>query len=497
MESDYANLGLKCGLEIHQQLNTGKLFCRCLSLLRKDEPDFMIKRKLHAVAGESGEIDPAVLHQVSLGKSFVYEGYNSVCLVELDEEPPHQINKEALKIVLQIAVLLNAKIFPIVQIMRKTVIDGSNTSGFQRTVLIARDGFVETEYGRVGIDSICLEEDSARKSESSYAFGSRQKEEDSARIVGKQKNDVIYNLDRLGIPLVEIATSPDIKNPNQAKEVALHIGNILRSCNIKRGLGTIRQDVNVSIKKGARVEIKGVQKLELVEKAVEKEAERQFNIVNKKEKVKSEVRKVLPDGETEFLRPMPGASRMYPETDLPLLKISRDLINEAKKNLPKLRGESEEELKKKGLNEEMIKILFKENKVDEFKELLEIINNPKLVFKIFLLYPKEIASKKKISVEKIDDALNKEIFASILESLKKKQISEDYVKSAMEKIVSGESFEQAMKFEKTSDSVEERIHHIIKEKPGLSENAYMGLVMKEVKGVSGKEVAEIIRKYLK
>ena len=134
---DDQKLGLKCGLEIHQQLDTKKLFCNCPSILRKDEPDFQIKRRLHAVAGESGEIDTAAEYQASLKKEFIYQGYDTTCLIELDEEPPHEINKEALQIAVQIAILLHAKIFPLSQIMRKTVIDGSNTSGFQRSVMIA------------------------------------------------------------------------------------------------------------------------------------------------------------------------------------------------------------------------------------------------------------------------------------------------------------------------------------------------------------------------
>ncbi|KKL46192.1 hypothetical protein LCGC14_2347990, partial [marine sediment metagenome] len=155
MELDYEKIGLKCGLEIHQQLNTKKLFCNCPSLLRKDEPDFTIQRKLHAVAGESGKVDEAAQYQDSLKKNYKYQVYDSTCLVELDESPPREINKDALKIALQISIMLNAKIFPIAQIMRKTVIDGSNTSGFQRTVLIARDGFFETKNGRVGVDTVC------------------------------------------------------------------------------------------------------------------------------------------------------------------------------------------------------------------------------------------------------------------------------------------------------------------------------------------------------
>jgi len=183
-ETDYSKLGLKCGLEIHQQLDTSKLFCKCPSILRNDEPNYTIERELHAIAGESGEVDIAAEYEAKLGRKFFYQGYDTTCLVELDESPPSEINKEALKIVLQIAILLNCKIFPYTQIMRKIVIDGSNTSGFQRTVLIAKNGYVETEQGRIGIEGICLEED-------------------AARIIERTKEKVVYRLDRLGIPLIE------------------------------------------------------------------------------------------------------------------------------------------------------------------------------------------------------------------------------------------------------------------------------------------------------
>ena len=499
-ELDYQKIGLKVGLEIHQQLDTEKLFCHCPSLLRKDEPDFTIRRKLHAVAGETGEIDPAVAHQTSLKKTFVYEGYKgTTCLVETDESPPFSVNEESLKIALQIAILLNAKIFPITQIMRKTVVDGSNTSGFQRTLLIARDGFIQTSHGNVGIDSICLEEDSARLvDKSSYtSFAALGKEEDSARIIESNDNEVFYRLDRLGIPLIEIATKPEIKNPKQARETALYIGGILRKFKVKRGLGTIRQDVNVSVRKGERVEIKGVQKPELIEKSVEREAERQFKLVSEKKEVKKEVRKVLISGETEFLRPMPGNARMYPETDLPLLKISRELINEVKKNLPSTKDETEE-LKKAGLNHEMIKLLFSENKVEEFKELVGILRNPNLIAKILLIYPKEILSRAG-NKEDEEEIFNKDVLFSVVKSIKDKKISEAQVKQVMEKIARGETAEDAARFEKSDAAeIEEKIHKIIRGKPGLSENAYMGLIMRESKGkISGKEAIEIIKKYVK
>lgn len=411
---------------------------------------------------------------------FVYQGYDTTCLVELDESPPLEINQEALKIALQISILFNTKVLPIVQIMRKTVINGSNTSGFHRTVLIARDGYVETTQGNVGILSICLEED-------------------AARIIEKTNKQSIYRLDRLGIPLVEIVTSPDIKNPEHAKETALLIGNILRSCNVKRGLGTIRQDINISIKGGKRIEIKGFQDPKIMIKTLDNEVNRQLDLINKKKNFESEVRNSLPDGNTEFLRPMPGAARMYPETDLPILKISKDFINEAKKTLPKLKTDVEDELQDLGLNSDMIKLLFKENKLEQFKEFLSIVNNPQLVLKVLLIYPKEVASHEKVDFSKADKILNYDVLSFVLEALKQKNISENDIKHVLERVLKGENIEKAIVFEKHQASdVEEKINKIIREKPGLSENAYMGLVMKEFKGkINGKEAMEIIQRLMK
>ena len=513
MEIDYLKLGFKSGLEIHQQLDSKKLFCDCPSHLRSDEPDYIVARKLHAVAGESGEVDVAAKYQASLDKEFIYQVHkDNVCLIDLDEEPPHEINKNALKIVLHIALLLNCTIQTLTQIMRKTVIDGSNTSGFQRTVMIARDGYVETSQGKVGIAGIFLEED-------------------SARIIGKEKGKDIYRLDRLGIPLVEIATKTDIKNAEHAKETALFIGNILRSCKVKRGIGTIRQDINISIKGHPRVEIKGFQDPKIMIKTVENEIKRQLEDIerdklrlsktptatpqptrdfaresvtkyslpqNRSPTLRAEVRNALPDGNTEFSRPMPGNARMYPETDLLLLKIHKDLIDEAKKTLPKLRAEIEEELKREGLHEEMIRLLVKQNKVEEFKELLKVINKPQLIVKILLIFPKEIAVKNNLSSDKIYERLE-DNFNDILNAVKKKKIFEGEIKNVMEEIAMGRGFGDVIKTEKEDlGIIEEKVAKIIKEKPGLNANAYMGLLMKEFKGkVDGKNLMELIRKFLR
>jgi len=477
MDIDYKKVGLKSGVEIHQQLDTRKLFCHCPSLLRQDNPDFEIERKLHAVAGEEGEIDVAAAYEAGRKREFIYQGYkDTTCLVELDEEPPHLINQEALEIAVQISLLLKCEILQTSQIMRKTVIDGSNTSGFQRTMLIARNGFVETPLGKVGIDNVSLEED-------------------ACRIIGVKEGKVVFRLDRLGIPLVEIGTAPDIKTPEQAKEVALHIGEILRSCKVKRGIGTIRQDVNMSIRGGKRVEIKGVQEPALISKTIIKEIERQQH-----EKLKNgEVRKAEPDGSTTFLRPLPGAARMYPETDLPLLYISKKMIDKAKKTLPRMRHEIREELVEQGLNPEMAALILKKGKLDEFKELMIVDKKPNLIAKMLVLWREEIASHENQEIDKVEEKLNLDLFEDILKLLKQKKIQENDVKRIMQEFFKGKELKEAIKKEKVSVSgIEEEILKLLKEKPGLSEGAYMGLLMQKYKGkIAGNELMSLLKKHLK
>ncbi|MBI4453397.1 Glu-tRNA(Gln) amidotransferase subunit GatE [Candidatus Woesearchaeota archaeon] len=266
---NYKSLGLIVGLEIHQQLEGKKLFCKCPTEIIDTEPDLKIKRRLRASAGEMGEIDEAAKHEQLKEKHFVYHFYKKAnCLVELDEEPPHNVNKEAMEITLIIAKLLNAKPVDEIQFMRKTVVDGSNVSGFQRTALAAMDGLITTNEGKIGIPTICVEEE-------------------SAKIVQKTHEFDVYNLSRLGIPLIEIATSPDIHSPQQAKECAEKLGMILRSTGkVKRGIGTIRQDINISIAGGSRVEIKGAQELKLIPTLVEYECLRQQKIITLKGKLK-------------------------------------------------------------------------------------------------------------------------------------------------------------------------------------------------------------------
>ncbi len=261
----FRKLGLKVGLELHQQLNTQhKLFCHCPTVVRDEEPHGNFIRRLRPTQSEMGEVDPAALFEFQRQKRFCYEYYNdTTCLVEADEEPPHNLNEEAIDVCLTMANFLKSKPVDEVHPMRKIVIDGSNTTGFQRTTIIANGGHVVVGNKTIGIQTICLEEDAARK------------------IEDDEKNNMrIYRLDRLGIPLIEVATDPDIQTPNEAQEVALAIGLLLRSTgNVKRGLGTIRQDVNVSIKNGAITEIKGFQQLDMLSMLVALEAQRQEKLL--------------------------------------------------------------------------------------------------------------------------------------------------------------------------------------------------------------------------
>ena len=231
---------------------------------------------------------------------------------------------------------------------------------------------------------------------------------------------------------------------------------------------------------------------------IEKEIERQKkNILQKK--LVGDVRNALANGETEFLRPMPGASRMYPETDLPLLKISRDIINNAKKTLPKLRSEVKQELIKKGLIEDEVRVLLKQGMLEEFSALLKLMNEPRFIYRILIEIPKSIASRERKSIEEINEILTLDIIESIIDYVRQNKINKDNVKHVMEQIAKGKKFEDAIKIEKFDlTNVETEIAKLVKDKPGLTIGGYMGLIMNKFKGkISGKEASEILKKMLK
>ena len=587
---DYKALGLKCGLEIHQQLSTNKLFCSCPSVLREDTPHFSVKRYLHAVQGESGQVDVAALHEQRKGNAFVYQGYDSTCLVELDEEPPHSMNEEALEIALEVALILKTKIVDAIQVMRKTVVDGSNTSGFQRTALIAHDG---TLNGHV-VKTVCIEEDSARQ-------------------VKQENNIITYRLDRLGIPLIEIATGADITTPQQCKDVAHALGMILRSTGkVKRGIGTIRQDVNVSIAAGARVEIKGAQELNMLPLLVENEAKRQLALVGLQKELKKrkaaavrvtdctdvfsqtessivkqalskkevvlgmsmlgcaglfgiellpglrfgtelsshakmagvggifhsdelprygisekevvhvrkklkcgsdgfvlvvsdahranraldnvadrlsqalrgvpeEVRKAEDDGTTRYLRPIPGAARMYPETDVPL--IVPDVKNI---QLPELITEKVKKYEKLGLSHDLAMLLVDSDRAHLFDKVKHV--KPSFVA--------EMLAAKLDEVEKAHGIVfSDELILHAFDLLSKEKITKDVFGQALIDLAKG-TFDEK-KYTSVGVHLEKELKAIIAANKGAPFGALMGHAMAKLKGkASGQEISEMLKKLM-
>jgi len=292
---DYEALGLKAGIEIHQQLDTtGKLFCHCPTVLRDvSERTGEFQRYLRATESELGEIDRAAREEMRLVRKFCYYTYDTVCLVEHDEEPPAPMNPEALDITLTIAKMLGMIPVEEVHTMRKVVIDGSNTSGFQRTALVALSGALP---GGCRVETICLEEEAAQRVEGDT-----------------------FSLDRLGIPLVEITTAPCMHSPEEVAKVAAYIGMVLRSTGrVKRGLGTIRQDINVSIAEGARVEIKGVQDLDLIAEVVRREVERQVNLLSIRDALRERGARVDPN--------VVDVTDLFSGTNSSILKKARSIL---------------------------------------------------------------------------------------------------------------------------------------------------------------------------
>lgn len=253
---DYEALGLKAGIEIHQQLNTKeKLFSHTPTIIRdSSEHTGEVKRYLRVATSEMGDVDRAAKEEMLAARLFTYYTYDTTGLVEIDEQPPAPLNPDALDLVLTIAKMFNMTPLPQIHTMRKMIVDGSATSGFQRTALVALNGAIDQTCR---IETVAVEEDACQR-----------------------VTDQVFSVDRLGIPLIEITTAPCMKTPEQVHDVAQYIGMTLRSTGrVKRGLGTIRQDVNVSIRDGARVEIKGVQELDLIAEVVRREVQRQLSLL--------------------------------------------------------------------------------------------------------------------------------------------------------------------------------------------------------------------------
>ncbi len=630
---DFRKLGLKVGLEIHQQLATRhKLFCSCPVELVEEGPEDVFPRRLRPTRSEIGEVDVAALFEWRKGRVYEYHAPRAAsCLVEADEEPPHEINREALVIALAVAKALHAKPVDEVHVMRKIVIDGSNTTGFQRTAIVALGGYVTLSSGkRVGIQTICVEEDAARK-------------------IGEEGVRVKYKLDRLGIPLIEVSTAPDLETPEEAQEAAYLIGQLFRlTGRVRRGIGTIRQDLNVSIKGGAKVEIKGVQRLDLIAKVVAYEALRQYRLLQIRDELRSrgvkpedldnveivdvtdvfrgtksrvirralsrggrvlavklpgfhgilgvevqpgrrfgteladyarfwggvgglfhtdelpaygitseeveklyeklgarkgwdaivivadeerkarkaleavverakqaligvprETRAALEDGTTRYMRPQPGAARMYPETDIPPFEITEDVLKEAEALVPEPPEKKLEKLKSYGLSDELAQQVLRDIHLDLIEKLIEEFRGRVPATLIASTFTNILRSLRHegVDVEAIPEHAYRELFSMIAEGRLAKDAIPDVLKflaenpgsnvsEAIEKLgLGGVSLEEV---EREVEKILDQLEGELREKGERIFGKVMGRVMAKYRGrVEGRVVAEIVKRRIR
>jgi len=266
---DYQRVGFKSGLEIHQQLLTNKkLFCRCPSGYYSKGFDAEILRHMRPTLSEMGVYDGTALMEFKTKKDIVYRiNRHSVCTYEMDDTPPFLMNNDALDVALGIGMLFNCNIVDELHIARKQYLDGSIPTGFQRTAIYGLDGWVPYKDKRVKIVQMSIEEDSCRE-------------------VSDTGHERVYKTDRLGMPLIETVTEPAMKTPQEVADVAWILTNTVRSTHkIRRGIGAAREDVNVSVSGGTRIEIKGVPKISLIPLLTYQEAMRQWNLLRLKEEL--------------------------------------------------------------------------------------------------------------------------------------------------------------------------------------------------------------------
>ena len=268
-DADYTELGLRAGLEIHQQLYTEKkLFCRCPAGKYNIEYNAEILRHMRPTLSELGEYDGTALMEFKTKKEIIYQiNHETVCTYEMDDTPPFEINQHALDIALEIAMLLNYKLVSEIHIARKQYLDGSIPTGFQRTTIVGIDGCIVFKNRKIGLYQLGLEEDACRE----------------VSDIGHQR---VYRTDRLGMPLIEMVTKPEMKTPQEVADVANLLRWLVRSTGkVRTGIGAARQDVNVSIKGGTRVEIKGVSRIPLIPLLIYNEARRQYALIKIREEL--------------------------------------------------------------------------------------------------------------------------------------------------------------------------------------------------------------------
>ncbi|HUH01370.1 MAG TPA: hypothetical protein VML75_05200, partial [Kofleriaceae bacterium] len=285
--ADYDHLGFMCGLEVHQQLATrGKLFCRCPAGIRTERVDAEILRHMRPTLSELGEYDGTALMEFKTRKDIVYRlERGTVCTYEIDDTPPFPIDREAVDMALQVARAMDLNLVSELHVMRKQYLDGSIPTGFQRTAMIGLGGVIPFAESELGPDRV-------------LRIRQLSLEEDSCREISDLGHTITFRTDRLGMPLVETVTEPDLLTPHDVARGADLLARVARGTGtVRRGAGAARQDVNVSVAGGRRVEIKGVSTHRVLPRLVHIEAFRQLELLRIKAELERRglIREMLPD----------------------------------------------------------------------------------------------------------------------------------------------------------------------------------------------------------
>jgi len=275
-KSDYERIGFMSGLEVHQQLKTKeKLFCHCPAGVYHDHDDYdaEVIRHMRPTLSELGEYDGTALMEYKTKKEIIYRLNNkTACTYEIDDTPPFKIDREALEYALEISLLCKLNIVGEVHITRKQYLDGSIPTGFQRTAILGVEGEIPLKNKKVRLIQLSIEEDSCRE-------------------ISDIRHTRLYKTDRLGMPLIETVTYPEMYTPDELKEAAEYIRFLNRSTGkVRTGSGAGREDVNVSCKGGTRVEIKGVSYNKLIPELSHNEAFRQWALLNVRGKLNERVK---------------------------------------------------------------------------------------------------------------------------------------------------------------------------------------------------------------
>ena len=309
-QKDYDKIGFMSGLEVHQQILTKKkLFCHCpAGVFNKDDDyDAELIRHMRPTLSELGEYDGTALMEFRTRKEITYRINNkNSCTYEIDDTPPFPIDREALENALEISLLCKFNIVGEVHITRKQYLDGSIPAGFQRTAILGVEGEIPLKSKTVKLIQLSIEEDSCREISD----------------IGHKR---IYKTDRLGMPLIETVTYPEMVNPDEVKEACDYIRFLNRSTGkVRTGQGAGRQDVNVSCKGGTRVEIKGVSHTKWIPELTHVEAYRQWALLA----IKNELKKRISNPEKWVMK--------YEYLDFDMFDITYEPIKVAKDNGHKL-----------------------------------------------------------------------------------------------------------------------------------------------------------------